>query len=64
MDCRFGDLLWILHQGASVLTRLAQGSSRMRLRKNKIHGSKYKGIIAVQAQNSKVLYLLPMFKHP
>jgi hypothetical protein len=32
--------------------------------KNKIRGCKIKEIIAVRAQNSEVLYLFPIFKHP
>jgi hypothetical protein len=34
------DLLWILRQGAVVLARSAQDSSRMHSRKNKNHGCK------------------------
>jgi hypothetical protein len=58
MDCRFEDLQRILRQGASVFACSAQASSRIRLRKNKIHGCKHGKIIAVQ--KSKVLYLLPI----
>jgi hypothetical protein len=65
--------LWIAESGI-FCGFCAKGHlfSRVRLKavpgciqgKNKIHGSKYKGIIAVQVQSAKVLYLLPMFKHP
>jgi hypothetical protein len=41
MDCRFEDLLRILRQGASVVACSAQASSRVRLRRNKIHGCKH-----------------------
>jgi hypothetical protein len=33
-------------------------------KENKIHGCKHRGIIAIQAQELKVLYLLPIIKHP
>jgi hypothetical protein len=49
------DLLWILRQGAAAFARSAQGSSRMRSRKDEIHGSKLKGLITIQAMDSKVL---------
>jgi hypothetical protein len=69
----FEQYLWIadsrifcgfLRQGASVLMCSAQASSRIRLRKTRFTDAKIKEIIAVQAQKSKVLYLLPIFKHP
>jgi hypothetical protein len=31
---------------------------------NKIHGCKHRRIIAIQARELKVLYLLPIIKHP
>jgi hypothetical protein len=33
-------------------------------KENKIHGCKHRGIIAIQARELKVLYLLSIIKHP
>jgi hypothetical protein len=33
-------------------------------KENNIHSCKHRGIITIQAQESKVLYLLPIIKHP
>jgi hypothetical protein len=64
MDCRFEDLLRIMRQGASVLACSAQSSSRIRLRKTRFTYANMEKIIAVQAQKSKVLYLLPISNIP
>jgi hypothetical protein len=54
-----------LCQGASVRVYSAQESSRIRSkRKQDSRMQNVKGVITEQAQNSKVLHLLPIFKHP
>jgi hypothetical protein len=60
-----GILCGFLHQGASVRVYSAQESSRIRSkRKQDSWMQNVKGVITKQAQNSKVLHLLLIFKHP
>jgi hypothetical protein len=58
------DLLWILRQGAAVLARSAQDSSRMHSKKNKDHGCKREANHSSTSTEFKSSYLLPMIKHP
>jgi hypothetical protein len=56
------DLLWILRQGATILARSAQDSSRMRSRKIRIRDARR--IHSSANTEFKSSYLLPMIKHP
>jgi hypothetical protein len=58
------DPLWILCQGAVVLARSAQDSPECIQRKHNSQMQNAKEIITGQAQNAKVLHLLPIFTHP
>jgi hypothetical protein len=58
------DPLWILCQGAVVLARSAQDSPECIQRKQNSQTQNAKEVITGQAQNAKVLHLLPIFTHP
>jgi hypothetical protein len=57
------DPLWILRQGAVVLTRSAKDSSRMHSKKNR-RCKMQREVNTEQVRNSEVLHLLPIFTHP
>jgi hypothetical protein len=58
------DPLWILCQGAVVLARSAQGSPECAQRKRNSQMQNAEKVITRQAQNAKVLHLLPIFTYP
>jgi hypothetical protein len=58
------DPLWILCQGAVVLARSAQDSPECIQRKRNSQMQNAKEVITGQAQNAKVLHLLPIFTYP
>jgi hypothetical protein len=58
------DLLWILRQGATILARSAQDSSRMHSRKIRIMDASARRIHDSTNTEFKSSYLLPMIKHP
>jgi hypothetical protein len=64
MDDRIEDFLRVLRQEASVFACSAQAMFPNASKENKARSCKHGGIITIQAWELKVLYLLPVIKHP